>query len=387
MYKGTEMIKIFLFGTLLLLANISPTLAQSTALNAGGAGGGSIIPGADSRSCAPALAGALRYDSATNCVQYCDGINAWICPNSAGGCATPEFAWGMKYTNLGGTYGWKSIEFSNDGNVLIAASHSENSGSGIVVISTNGGQTFTQVLSPGNWWDVAISANGAVMAAVNRGGQIHVSTNTGASWTAYAGSLNWRSIDMSASGAIMLAAVDGGRLWVSTNTGSSWGQRDTVNRNWRGVGVSADGTRMVAAANNNRILASTNSGTGFSVVTTSNAGWDDIDISGDGTRIYAVNGGDVSISTNMGTSWTTTAASGNGAGNFVVTTHDGATVLTGNWQRTINMSRNSGASFQIAPFSPYWSDGAGISPDGTRAGQVDHWAGDHLAIGRRVCVQ
>lgn len=361
-----------------------------TSFDASGVNGGSIIPGADSRLCVPALAGAIRFNSTTSCVEYCDGINAWVCPNSGGGgggaaCSDPDFAWSMVYAPTPGNYGWKAIEFSQDGTVIIAGAHSENNNAGRLAVSTNGGTSFTLSGAAGNWWDVAISANGSIMAAVTRGGQIHVSTNSGTSWNTYATSLNWRSIDMSANGQIMLAAVDGGRLWVSSDTGQTWAQRDSLDRNWRGVAVSADGTRMVGAVENGRIFASTDSGANFASVTGANAGWQDIDISGDGNRIYAVNGGNVSMSTNMGTSWSTVAVPANGSDNFVVTNHNGSIIMTGNIQRTINISRNSGTSFEVAKYSHYWSDGGGISPDGTKAGFVDYWANEYVGISTLVC--
>lgn len=55
-----------------------------TSFDASGVNGGSIIPGADSRACVPALAGAIRFHSTTSCVEYCDGVNTWVCPNGCG---------------------------------------------------------------------------------------------------------------------------------------------------------------------------------------------------------------------------------------------------------------------------------------------------------------
>jgi hypothetical protein len=43
--------------------------------------GGSIIPGADSRMCDGTIAGAIRYNSATSCAEYCNGTD-WQCPGT-----------------------------------------------------------------------------------------------------------------------------------------------------------------------------------------------------------------------------------------------------------------------------------------------------------------
>jgi hypothetical protein len=54
--------------------------AQSTAFN----GGGSIIPGADTRACDSSLVGSMRYNAATNSVQICQVSSG--CPNVGDPC-------------------------------------------------------------------------------------------------------------------------------------------------------------------------------------------------------------------------------------------------------------------------------------------------------------
>lgn len=54
-----------------------------TAADFSSPGGGSIILGADAEACDGAKEGALRYNGASNCAEYCDG-SAWECPNSGG---------------------------------------------------------------------------------------------------------------------------------------------------------------------------------------------------------------------------------------------------------------------------------------------------------------
>jgi hypothetical protein len=51
--------------------------------NVGGSGipGGSIIPGFDSSACSGSNEGAIRYNDATSCAEFCDGTD-WICPTT-----------------------------------------------------------------------------------------------------------------------------------------------------------------------------------------------------------------------------------------------------------------------------------------------------------------
>jgi len=58
-------------------------LAQ-TSFDASGAGGGSIIVGADTDTCDGTKAGAIRYNSGNSCAEFCDGT-AWTCPSCAEG--------------------------------------------------------------------------------------------------------------------------------------------------------------------------------------------------------------------------------------------------------------------------------------------------------------
>lgn len=79
---------LVLFFSLLFVA-LNAAHAQ-TSFDASGADGGSIIPGYDSRACGGggAPGGAIRYNSATSCAEFCDG-SSWLCPNSGGGCTAP----------------------------------------------------------------------------------------------------------------------------------------------------------------------------------------------------------------------------------------------------------------------------------------------------------
>lgn len=65
-----------------------PSLAQISA-DFSGSGGGSVKLGYDSGNCDSSRAGAIRYNSAASCAEFCDGTG-WTCPNSGGGCVAPS---------------------------------------------------------------------------------------------------------------------------------------------------------------------------------------------------------------------------------------------------------------------------------------------------------
>lgn len=77
------------FTVLVVFFSGAPATAQTSA-NFGGPNGGSVIPGWDSRACGGggSPGGAIRYNSATTCTEYCDGTD-WVCPAASGpsGCA------------------------------------------------------------------------------------------------------------------------------------------------------------------------------------------------------------------------------------------------------------------------------------------------------------
>lgn len=71
---------VVVFALALLILSTLPAAAQETS---GGFAGGSVKIGYDNRACDATLAGAIRYNSATSCAEYCNG-SAWACPSPCG---------------------------------------------------------------------------------------------------------------------------------------------------------------------------------------------------------------------------------------------------------------------------------------------------------------
>lgn len=112
----------FVLSCAIILISWGQAFAQTSFDGRGGVTypGGSIIPGYDSRTCGSgAPDGAIRYNSASTCVEYCDGAS-WVCPSGSGGKGYFVASNGAFNPNLGGlsgadsscltelqTYNWK----------------------------------------------------------------------------------------------------------------------------------------------------------------------------------------------------------------------------------------------------------------------------------------
>lgn len=76
--------------TILLVSSFQLVWAQTSIdlrgdVDGSGIPGGSIMLGMDTEACIPAKAGSIRYNSSTNCAEYCNGAD-WTCP----GCSSPN---------------------------------------------------------------------------------------------------------------------------------------------------------------------------------------------------------------------------------------------------------------------------------------------------------
>ena len=161
---------------------------------------------------------------------------------------------------------WSAIASSADGARLAATVSS-----GSIYTSADSGASWTEDATAGarNWVSIAMSANGQRLAAVEGSidlsycdvyGSLWTSSDFGASWTEQAGlgSNCWRGVAMSGDGATVAAVVDQGSIWVSTDYGSSWSETSDPDSNsmpymsttyyWRAVAVSSDGTTLAAVS-------------------------------------------------------------------------------------------------------------------------------------------
>lgn len=102
-----------------------------TSLDLSGPGGGSIIPGFDAAACDTSTERAIRYNSTTNCVEFCNS-DAWTCVNSSGGGSC---------SNIGDVCSDGSVYagLSPDGNVPMYTTPADSAGGGTVHWSNSTG--------------------------------------------------------------------------------------------------------------------------------------------------------------------------------------------------------------------------------------------------------
>jgi hypothetical protein len=62
------------FAVILILLLISPIAHAQISSNFGGANGGAVIIGESSTTCDGSIEGAIRYESISKKIEYCDGL-------------------------------------------------------------------------------------------------------------------------------------------------------------------------------------------------------------------------------------------------------------------------------------------------------------------------
>lgn len=131
-----------------------------------------------------------------------------------------------------------SVASSPDGTKLIAGTYDPQGGAPIVV-STDGGLTWTPRGPNAFWRSVATSADGTRMAAVATSTQIHTSNDGGVTWTPTESARNWQSIASSSDGAKLLAVAEGSPIMVRGRVASTAGTAGGL------IGTSSDSVELV----------------------------------------------------------------------------------------------------------------------------------------------
>ena len=191
------------------------------------------------------------------------------------------------------------------------------------------GQNWTLTSAPAsNWVCVASSADGhQLLAAAGApaflgpaAGPIFISTNSGGTWAPSGAPVtNWATMASSADGTFLIAAGGQGPNYTSTNSGTTWlpnPQSPNITGSWQSIACSADGGTIIAGS---AFLGGEFYGGQISVSTDRGASWTTTNIwsivttvgcSGDGRVMLAgldhVNGASAAISTNRGSSWQST---------------------------------------------------------------------------------
>jgi predicted outer membrane repeat protein len=246
-----------------------------------------------------------------------------------------------------------------------------------VKVSSDSGATFSTVsfswfCSSCNYYrDVAMSANGSVVAVAQQGNTIHVSRNgglTSADWQSPHGgyaSGNWKSyytVAMSADGSIIVGGVNNaGEIALSTNTGNTWSHVNNADFGTSGkrIAVAKHNGNMVIiiAGQNGKVMRSTD-GSSWTESTVSNPGglaastldnWYAATISDDGKYVVIANDKYLYVSSDFGVTFAQDTSIGSHTSNWfnkLTSSADGKEVYAAMYPEELYHSSNYGATWQ-----------------------------------------
>jgi hypothetical protein len=240
------------------------------------------------------------------------------------------------------------------------------------------GQTWTNSNPPlAPYSAIACSADGRTILSAIQGYAIVLSTNGGQSWTQSTFNEFLECVTCSADGSKLFAGGTGA-LFISTNSGLTCVTNNTPAVTYTGVACSADGTKVAAVYSLGPVLYSTNSGITFTTNAVPGGGFTSIACSADGTKLIGTYssqftqsesfGGHFAVyrSVDSGVTWTSTGAP---ATDWIVlaSSADGTT-LAGVNDFGFAISKDSGVSWGTNAEPKLWD--VACSADGQRLASV-----------------
>jgi hypothetical protein len=167
--------------------------------------------------------------------------------------------------------GWKSVAMSSDGKcqtAIIASTGWTNNvpipeyidNNSIIFTSYDSGNVWTSRATGSCWFSIAMSSDGAIQTAIDKGRGIFISNNSGETWSkaqwfipGYHQSvedtipLNYADVSMSFDGKYQTVVIYGGPALTSTNYGQLWTTEDiSFTKLWSNVAMSFDGKYQIA---------------------------------------------------------------------------------------------------------------------------------------------
>lgn len=216
----------------------------------------------------------------------------------------------------------------------------ENSGQSIIGNMTSYRNCVLRTLFTGDYHGVAASADGTFIYGVGNALQgVYVSSNpTRLDWGPAGGLTGYYySIACSANGAVVYAEPTSGAVRTSSNYGATW-TSTTTSYNGTFLGCTADGSKFFAS---------------------------NYACSGNGTYLAKLSGGAVSISTNGGSSWSS-SLSAPASFNCLAASSDCTKLVAGASSGLLYATSNQGATWTaLTSTNQYWT-GAWMSPDGSQ---------------------
>ena len=218
---------------------------------------------------------------------------------------------------LGKTGNWYSVAMSSDGKIIAAASFGNP-----MYTSSDYGATW-QVRNSGVFASnsslcyLDMSKDGKFLAAAACNGHVYTSSDFGATWQdrtsgVIQGDRLWKTIAISDDGKYLAAAVFPGDLYTSNNNGETWVNRSSgvipSPRNWQTISMSSNGSYIAAGVLNGHIYTSSDFGVTWQdrslAPINGDIFWGSAAMTGDGRSLAAVDyGGSVYMSNDYGANW------------------------------------------------------------------------------------
>ena len=231
--------------------------------------------------------------------------NKFLLGQISGGSLQLSIDYAGSWSNISQSFVNPIAVISSDGKYILVG---EQTNSGKLYISSNGGQSFTvkhTITAIQRFSQVSMSETGQYQLAVIFSGGRMISSDYGNTWNTPSGTIFYLDCYVSSSGQYMVTcATTNGQLSVSTNYGSTWSQKGSL-RNWWSCSISNDGQYITGVTNLGFIYKSSNSGTNWTEVGLSKY-WLRVRMSDSGQYQLAIPQGTDRwyISSNYGDTWT-----------------------------------------------------------------------------------
>lgn len=379
----------------------------------------------------PLTAAGIRYwssvainDSGTVIVGAESTGGIWLSTNSG-------VSFTLQSNGVSSSATWYGIDTNATGTVIVAA----NSTSTIYITSNMGTSWSAKTISGSSQnRNPALSALGDKVAVLSIGNStIYTSADTGTSWSAQTagGTVNtssptfilsrdgqrilfsrsgiaalskssnfgstWETITSPSSSSIAFTATDdltsiwfgtnGGGSYYSTNSGTSWSYTSLAGT-WKYLYINPASTRWLSLINGYGLSSSTGTPAtqSYVYINTGVSSWLKSSLSSNGTVQAAVSlGGEISISTDAGTTWNQASTLGrNSSWNCLAVSGDGNVIYAGAYATGLYKSLNSGSSWsQVSGGSLTGGStnilGCATNSDGSKVAAIQDLYGIHYS--------
>lgn len=281
------------------------------------------------------------------------GTGGWRLFTNGGQSIAPD-VWSAR----GPTVTWGNIVSSDSGQKLAGVANG-------IHLSSDYGSTWIVREASRSMRDIATSADGTKLVAIEFNGFILTSTDSGNTWTPRESARNWTAVASSADGVKLVATVGNGQIYTSSDSGVTWTPRESV-RNWARVASSRDGNTLIALTSLATFHVSTDGGETWADRSWFFSGNESIVVTNNGTKFVVAISGVTWESTDFGLTWTFRSAP---PISRLVITPDGTKWFAVFGGGQIYSSTNSGVTWKATESNRGWS-GIATSADGSKLAAV-----------------